>query len=523
MHNKKRIPASANIAYQRWEMPDLTGVRRRIAQRLDELKAEEEASASEAAELEEPHIPTPEEILAEREAARLEGFAEGQAQGQLQGYEDGRAQGYAEGEATGQQAGFDAGYQRGLEQARHEVDQQLARLQGLIEQLQGPVARLEHEVEEALLSLVDLVSRAILRREISLDRTFLADVLRESVAALPVGHQRLRIFIHPDDQALAEAACRDLLEDYRLVSDPAITPGGVRVETLQSLVDSTLENRYKKVIDQLLNAGYRVDDSSLKPLPDDVLPTKDTSPLESLAFTEPSTTQLRQDIPDPDHSSAVDPSDPEASSIDASAEELLSDGEEAAVMTPAATEPTRVSLQRGGVPRKLPADAGAAGAAAVPDVPEAVPQDNPAMDAALTDASSVVDEPVDDVVEPAEADEDAFFEQAFDALIQQSGNTEENVAEDGDHAEAELDAFLEGFEENLAAPSLKADSDEAASMDQLEVSEAESEMEEKAWAPESVHDDRYLEDALENAWMDDLESSLKDDELPELPPDQEQQ
>lgn len=500
-------------------MPDLTGVRRRIAQRLDELNAEEGADAS-AAEAEEERLPTPEEILAEREAARQEGFAEGQVQGQLQGYEDGRAQGYAEGEATGQQAGFDAGYQRGLEQARHEVDQQLARLQGLIEQLQGPVARLDDEVEGALLSLVDLVSRAILRREISLDRAFLADVLRESVAALPVGHQRLRIFIHPEDQPLAEAACRDLLEECRLVPDPAITPGGVRVETLQSLVDSTLENRYKKVIDQLLDAGYRVSDSSLKPLPADVLSTPDSPPLETMAFTEPLAGE-RMDALDAARKPVEVMPDLEQAVAESATDKSV-EPEAAPDVTPPVKEPARVSLQRGGAPRKLSAEA--ADASANSETPPSPPQPDAVLDSESDELLEPAGEPAAGLVEQVEADEDAFFEQAFDALAQQSegAGQDDQAAADTGHSEAELDAFLEGFEEDTSvSEALQVDDQDSVDLPTEQVAEVEAE--EKTWAPESVHDDRYLEDVLENTWMDDLEASLKDEEPPESASGEEQQ
>ncbi|MBE0505309.1 MAG: hypothetical protein IBX50_01150 [Marinospirillum sp.] len=513
MQNKKRIPANENVAYQRWEMPDLTGVRRRIAQRLDELQAEEtEDSSAEAI----PQPPTAEEIEALREEARQRGFSTGFEEGRQQGYEEGRALGYQEGEATGQESGFQAGYQRGLDQAQHEVDQQLARLQGLIEQLQGPLQQLDQEVEDALLSLVDLISRSLLRREISLDRSFLAEVLKESVAALPAGHQRLRIFLNPDDMPLAEAACQDLLEEYRLVGDPGVAPGGARIETLQSLVDSTLENRYKKIIDSLMEGGYKSADVDLQPLPQDVFATPDTAPLDELSFQEPAPA-----APIAPTSLAPDqPATAEESELDA-----LTEPAETAV--PAAAEAvSRVSLQRSGTPRNIPAlDAEKS---AEPDAPEQhqetldpqqktpeepvvsesvsdpVVADPELVDTSVSAESDSALPPVEenitseqpDTLHMTEDEEDDFFEKALDNLVQSAQEETVEPTEDlpADSDGVELEDFLDSF----------SDSAESTTDAATDVSAEPVKAVDKVWAPESVHDDRYLEDVLENTWLDDL-------------------
>lgn len=501
MQNKKRIPANENVAFQRWEMPDLTGVRRRIAQRLDELQAEESDDSQQQEST--PQLPTPEEIEALREEARQQGFTTGFEEGRQQGYEEGRALGYQEGEATGQDSGFQAGYQRGLDQAQHEVDQQLARLQGLIEQLQGPLQHLDQEVEDALLSLVDLITRAILRREISLDRNFLTQVLKESVAALPAGHQRLRIYLNPDDMPLAEAACQELLEDYRLVGDPAVAPGGVRIETLQSLVDSTLENRYKKIIDSLLDGGYQSRDVSLEPLPRDVLATPDTTPLNDLAFSEPKAAPaapLQPEQTEPlvaaEQAHTEDPAaettaEPESSMP---VDEVVADLPEAV---------SRVSLQRGSAPRNLPALDNEAGKELPPPPPAAEIPESLADETPQASAQAAADIQPDFSQMTAE-EEDEFFEKALDNLVQsaQSDASTQDASELADPDISELDDFLDSYTEDEGEAPLSAEAEDPES---AESSDSDSTPEsEKVWAPESVHDDRYLEDVLENTWLDDL-------------------
>ena len=526
MQSKKRIPVSENVAYTHWEMPDLTGVKRRIAQRLSELQEQEKSQIEE--ETIESTLPSQEEIDALKEQARQEGYASGFSEGRAAGQEEGRALGYQEGEKTGQEAGFQAGYQRGLDQAQQEVDQQLARLQSLIEQLQGPLAALDHEVESALLSLVDLVCRAILRREIKIDRSYLAEVLQEAVAALPAGHQRLRIFLNPEDLNLAEAACQDMMEDYRLVGDPEVTLGGVKIETLQSLVDSTLENRYKKIIEKLLGGVYQSAATNFEPLPEQVLSTPDSVPLNEAAFSEPKITKTQQ---------------PEEKIEKAGLEISADRAEEIAedlVDIPTVPEPVaQVSLQRGKVPRheqKLapipnpiektesaePVFQEEAGLAE-PESNEAIsPADfaeakavtelstNPEPEESSTDTPDKTDDKdLTDVLQSNEIMAEALPDEV--APESQEGNSEEvdDFLDEftTDDAEAEFEALLAESANNL-------DINEGDAQDKPPVEEA---AEAKDWAPESVHDDRYLEDVLENTWLDDLQEPENEESLVATP------
>ena len=498
MQNKKRIPVSENVAYTHWEMPDLTGVKRRIAQRLSELQEQEESQAEEAAE---PVLPSQEEIDALKEQARQEGYAAGFTEGSLAGKEDGRALGYQEGEQTGQEAGFQAGYQRGLDQAEQEVDQQLARLQSLIEQLQGPLAALDHEVEGALLSLVDLVCRAILRREIKIERGFLSEVIQEAVAALPAGQQRLRIFLNPEDLNLAEAACQDLLEDYRLVGDPEVTLGGVKIETLQSLVDSTLENRYKKIIEKLLGSAYQSTASNFEPLPEQVLATPDATPLAETTFSEPTTEAQQPESLD------------KANLENATSSEL----EDTAVSEQPMPEPVaQVSLQRGKAPRHEQPLASAPKEETEAEAPQAEEATETKVEPQIeTAVNESIDEPFEQALNhPAtsELEKDELFaeETVAEDLAPESLESNSEKVDDfldefaADDAETEFEALLAESASGTAASEAEV---------KYEPAEADTVLEEAEWAPESVHDDRYLENVLESTWLDDLQEPEGDEPL----------
>ena len=509
MQNKKRIPVSENVAYTHWEMPDLTGVKRRIAQRLSELQ-EQEVSEAEAAAAE-PVLPSQEEVDALKEQARQEGYAAGFTEGSLAGKEDGRALGYQEGEQTGQEAGFQAGYQRGLDQAEQEVDQQLARLQSLIVQLQGPLAALDHEVEGALLSLVDLVCRAILRREIKIERSFLSEVIQEAVAALPAGHQRLRIFLNPEDLNLAEAACQDLLEDYRLVGDPEVTLGGVKIETLQSLVDSTLENRYKKIIEKLLGSAYQSTASNFEPLPEQVLATPDATPLAETTFSEPTATETQQP-------ESLD----KANLENATSSEL----EDTAVSEQPMPEPVaQVSLQRGKAPRHEQPLASAPKEETEAEAPQAEEATETKVEPQIeTAVNESIDEPFEQVQDEATENEatnhPATSELATDELFAEETAAEDLAPESLESNAEKVDDFLDEFAADDAETEFEALLAESASGTaasdaevKAEPAEADAILEEAEWAPESVHDDRYLENVLESTWLDDLQEPEGDEPL----------
>ena len=508
MQNKKRIPVSENVAYTHWEMPDLTGVKRRIAQRLTELQEQEDLLAEEG--VKEPVLPNHEEIEALKEQARQEGYAAGFAEGSHAGHEDGRALGYQEGEKTGQETGFQAGYQRGLDQAEQEIDQQLARLQSLIEQLQGPLAALDHEVENALLSLVDLVCRAILRREIKIDRSYLSEVLQEAVAALPVGHQRLRIFLNPEDLNLVEAACENLLEEYRLVGDPEVTLGGVKIETLQSLVDSTLENRYKKIIEKLLGGVYQSTASNFEPLPEQVLATPDTAPLEEAVFTEPR-------IAEPQQLENLEQKEVDSEEL---SDEIVQATEEPLEAHPA--EPVaQVSLQRGKVPRhEQSLEPIAKQEVAKPQIQESSEAvTGPKLDTEINESKEEpfeqveldeVNESINHLEVPELESKELLAKEPNEPLEETHSESLESNSEkvDGfldefasDDVESEFEALLE---EAVTSADTKDSATEHESYEEVAATESE-------WAPESVHDDRYLENVLESTWLDDLQEPESDE------------
>ena len=116
-----------------------------------------------------------------------------------------------------------------------------------------PIQRHEDELETALVNLTTVLSRSVLYRELSLDSSQIAAVVKKAMASLPSTSENVRIHIHPDDyQFVGEVADR-FEAKTSVVEDAAIMRGGCKLETRHSLVDFTIEKRFQKAVQDMLS------------------------------------------------------------------------------------------------------------------------------------------------------------------------------------------------------------------------------------------------------------------------------
>lgn len=166
---------------------------------------------------------TPRE-LAPRPAPTIEELDEMVRVARDEGYREGQAQGYAD----------------GMAQARGEQQ----RLAALCATLQRPVAELDEDVAQQLLELSVAIARAVSRVQLAWDSGALMEVVREALAS--AGTDRgIELRLHPGDvprvSLALEAGGMDTLP--RLVADPALSPGDVRVHGESLRLDATLDTR----------------------------------------------------------------------------------------------------------------------------------------------------------------------------------------------------------------------------------------------------------------------------------------
>lgn len=214
---KSRIPADETQSFANWTLPEVaTG--KPVAQRDEGNRVV--ARALTARQLEE---------ITSR--AHREGFAHGVREGRAAGFE----QGLAEGRAA----------------AREELQQQVAQLRAVMQQLLEPIAAQNATIETAMTQLSLDIARAVLDREPALDAQALMPLVRRSIRELPVGERNLTVLLHPK-----QIECvRDSAEwpaHWRVQADSRVDVGGCKVLTDHSLVDFSVDMRFRQVAAQML-------------------------------------------------------------------------------------------------------------------------------------------------------------------------------------------------------------------------------------------------------------------------------
>jgi len=237
----KRIPAAELTAYERWELPSMEMggndiVRTRVS------TVEMKIKPLTAADLEKI-----------RKDAYQEGFDQGKSEGSAAGHKEGFDKGHQEGLESGKQQGLEEGSATGQQLKQAEVDETLKQLRGVMDQLLDPIRIHDDEIEEALLNLVLAISRSVIKREMSLDSQQISAVISDALALLPPTASNIKISINPSDIDSVSAIVESISGDAQLIASDNILPGGCKVETLHSLIDFTIEKRFQKTVQQMLD------------------------------------------------------------------------------------------------------------------------------------------------------------------------------------------------------------------------------------------------------------------------------
>lgn len=197
--------------------------------------------------------PTAEEIRQIHDDAFNEGFESGYQQGMKQGQQEGQKAGHQQGYEAGEQAGRGVGEQAGydaalkIEQAR--INEELAPLKAVLEQLQGLLPKQEAALREGLVALAVRLARNLFDAELALKPEHIQALVHSAIQALPNADERLTVELHPDDLALVEAIADS---HWSLQADAQLNRGGCRVRSRFSYIDYSLEHRFRQQVSNLL-------------------------------------------------------------------------------------------------------------------------------------------------------------------------------------------------------------------------------------------------------------------------------
>ena len=178
-----------------------------------------------------------------------------------------REEAYNEGFATGEREGFHSTQLKVRQEAEVALAAKLASLEQLMGHLLEPIAEQDTQIEKTLVHLVSHMARQVIGRELRSDSSQITQVLREALKLLPMGADNIRIHLNPQDFELAKAQRERHEEQWKLLEDEALLPGGCRIETLHSRIDATMETRIEKAVAQLFD---QLHDQALHPAAPDI-------------------------------------------------------------------------------------------------------------------------------------------------------------------------------------------------------------------------------------------------------------
>ena len=169
----------------------------------------------------------------------------------------------AELETLAQSRGFQVGKWDGLESGRAEAEQIVCRMTELLDEMTKPYRSLDQLVTQELTQMTMLITKQIIRRELTVNSDVVADIVSEAVSTLSSLDGGIEVFLNPVDVDMVSQLAPEALEGklWRLIEDANLLPGGCRVKTPTSYVDASVETQMEMVFDSLMEScGTQLDD-----------------------------------------------------------------------------------------------------------------------------------------------------------------------------------------------------------------------------------------------------------------------
>lgn len=172
--------------------------------------------------------------------------AQAEEEGRERGYQEGLQKGYQEGEKKG----LAKGEQKAYSELKAALEDQKTRFQQIADALLDPLATQDSRLDNIVLDMAVHLAKHLLNRELREDPSSLFQLVERAVGALPAGAKNLRIYLHPDDVKLAQEAFANLGRSWSFYADSTMSRGGCRLETDQSLVNYSVEQRLQQMFEQ---------------------------------------------------------------------------------------------------------------------------------------------------------------------------------------------------------------------------------------------------------------------------------
>ena len=160
--------------------------------------------------------------------------------------------------------GYSEGFKKGIQDGQAKIQEQVQRLSDIASFLTQPLNELDESVTEQLTQLSISIARMLIRRELKTDPGQIVAVVKETISALPVGMQNIRIVMNPEDATLLREAMSlsGKEQPWEIIEDPILSRGGCKVTTDSSEVDASVEARLTGIIARSFGGERRSDNST---------------------------------------------------------------------------------------------------------------------------------------------------------------------------------------------------------------------------------------------------------------------
>ncbi|MEI7967975.1 MAG: FliH/SctL family protein [Betaproteobacteria bacterium] len=152
---------------------------------------------------------------------------------------------------SAREVGFAQGRAEGLARAADDM----GRLQAIVSHLASLAEDLEQGIAEDVLSLSLELSRLMVRESLRVRPELILAVIREAARSFPELAEGPRLVLHPEDAALVremQGVEQDPeLASWLVVEDARLERGSCKLQTTSSEIDSTLENRWRRLVASL--------------------------------------------------------------------------------------------------------------------------------------------------------------------------------------------------------------------------------------------------------------------------------
>lgn len=182
---------------------------------------------------------TAEELQKMAEEAQKEGFD--------QGYQEGLQKGLHDGEAKGKKQGQSKAYT----DTKNVMLDEIKRLNRISSDLLGPMQHQEEYLENIVLDMAVNFAKEILQKEIQTSPLSLLDVVHRALEALPAGASNITVYVNENDATLIDKHLPQAQRNWTVSIDDNMSSGGCRVETLESLVDYTVQHRLGAFLEKM--------------------------------------------------------------------------------------------------------------------------------------------------------------------------------------------------------------------------------------------------------------------------------